>query len=455
MQFDQQMRATMREAYRRARGRQAGIGLPGTPPPTSTAPLNEQLRATIREVYRQTQARDRARDNEAVPFPEASAGLPSAKPVTAFGPGVPYAGGPMPTLLGLGAEALATMPAPWAFGPPPGMLRPFEGPERPALHVGRITADHRPERDGIPGPRQRPPARPDDFRNPIRLLAADGAGRAAHPSLPAEQTQPARLPGTPAPSDPPLSRAQGLPGTPPPGSAAPLREQMRATMRAAFRRAQAPTGGLPGTPPPPEPALTTVERFEPRVPDHKPTVSEGQRRDPRIPGDAFRAAIIDLESDGKLNAINPASNELGLYQLGPGILKDIGAINPDGTWNPNYYPGIGSAADFIDPGNLQARAAQEEAFSDAMREFDRQLSANGARRHVGQRIEGIVAPFTITESSLRAAAHRGGAGGVRQYLYYQERNGWKSDFSGLPTKTREMFEAIETRLRELKNATYD
>ena len=177
----------------------------------------------------------------------------------------------MPTLLGVSRAALATVPSPWTFfGPPRGMLGPVVGPERPALHGGRITADYRPERDGTPGPRQRLPARPDDFRNPIRLLAADGAGRAAHPSLPAEQTQPARLPGTPAPSDPPLSRAQGLPGTPPPGSAAPLREQMRATMRAAFRRAQAPTGGLPGTPPPPEPALTTVERFGGRVPDRCP-----------------------------------------------------------------------------------------------------------------------------------------------------------------------------------------
>ena len=77
-------------------------------------------------------------------------------------------------------------------------------------------------------------------------------------------------------------------------------------------------------------------------------------------------------------------------------------------------------------------------------------------KHVGQKIEGIKAPITVTEGGLAAAAHRAGPDGVRQYLDRLERNGWKSDINEMPEgsdkerREKDKLHAIETRLREFE-----
>jgi hypothetical protein len=125
-------------------------------------------------------------------------------------------------------------------------------------------------------------------------------------------------------------------------------------------------------------------------------------------------------------------------------LEEAGMIDASGRWTGKY--GIHSADQFL--GN---RGAQEKALADYLPKLGAQLEKNGAASHIGQKIEGIKQDFEVTPNGLYAAAHRWGARSVRQYLDFQESNGWKSDVSRFPPDQREKFLAIETRLREFQN----
>ena len=52
-------------------------------------------------------------------------------------------------------------------------------------------------------------------------------------------------------------------------------------------------------------------------------------------------------------------------------------------------------------------------------------------------------------------AHRQGHAKLRAYIRHQERNGWISDFGGLDDELAKDYKAVEKRLREFENATYN
>ncbi len=147
----------------------------------------------------------------------------------------------------------------------------------------------------------------------------------------------------------------------------------------------------------------------------------------------------------------PNDGALGRYQMTEDALKDAGFKDRDtGEWTEKARElGVHKEEDF-----LKNPVAQEKALADSTAKKDEFLQKNGAKQHLGQKIDGIKAEFEITEAGLAAAAHREGAFAVRQYLDHQERHGWKSDFDSLPKKKREIFEHIETRMRVFQDMPY-
>ncbi len=60
-------------------------------------------------------------------------------------------------------------------------------------------------------------------------------------------------------------------------------------------------------------------------------------------------------------------------------------------------------------------------------------------------------PGSVTESGLLAAAHRQGAGMVKQYLDHQRRHNWTTNPKTFPKNKKDQFLGVETRLREFQN----
>ena len=150
------------------------------------------------------------------------------------------------------------------------------------------------------------------------------------------------------------------------------------------------------------------------------------------------------ESRGNYNAEN-SYGYVGAYQMGKGALQDAGMLDKNGRWTGKY--GVQSKEDFKND-----TFAQDRVVMDYFRAQDRQMHNNKAKRAIGQTVKGIVGNFTITRDSLTAAAHREGAGAVRDYILRLEGNGWKSDINKMPSgDQRKQFEHIETRLREFAN----
>ncbi len=160
----------------------------------------------------------------------------------------------------------------------------------------------------------------------------------------------------------------------------------------------------------------------------------------------FRYEIHKRESrNGNYQTVNGTA--LGRYQLTKGEREQLHMVDENGNFTGKY--GVHSKEEFLnDP------LAQERAFADATLDNVRQLRKKGAMNHIGQKIDGIKAEFTVTESGPVAAAHRWGAGGTNQYLRHQQAHGWKSDSSNFPKDKRDMFMAIETRLREFQDIDY-
>jgi hypothetical protein len=100
---------------------------------------------------------------------------------------------------------------------------------------------------------------------------------------------------------------------------------------------------------------------------------------------------------------------------------------------------------------LADHAAQERALTDYLRDTERQLRANGSFELINMRIEGLVAPFTITCAGVIAAGHRSGARATRDYLDRVARNGFSSRGLALTREER----ITETRLRTLADAPYE
>ena len=136
-------------------------------------------------------------------------------------------------------------------------------------------------------------------------------------------------------------------------------------------------------------------------------------------------------------------------------LHQLGAIDAEGNWNPDYYPGIDSRKEF-----LNNPTAQQRVFHDAMRDYDRQLRSNRAYDFLGENIVGLKDAITITDAGLLAAAHRQGAAKVRQYLQRQQDNGWNTRkwinlMDWVAPSEAAKFRSIETRLRLFQNVPYN
>jgi hypothetical protein len=107
---------------------------------------------------------------------------------------------------------------------------------------------------------------------------------------------------------------------------------------------------------------------------------------------------------------------------------------------------MASGAEFLaDP------EAPEKALTDYLADLERQLHANGAFAHIGERINGLQARFPVTRAGIIAAAHREGARRTVDYLNRIKANSLTSN--GIPLKSWDP--DIETRLRTFSATHYE
>lgn len=105
----------------------------------------------------------------------------------------------------------------------------------------------------------------------------------------------------------------------------------------------------------------------------------------------FKEAIAFKESQGKYHKINTLGH-LGKYQFGKSTLFDLG---------------VHDSVNFI-----ANPALQEKAFLTLLKRNKWRLR-NTIKRFNGKTVDGVL----ITESGILAAAHLGGVGSVKKYLY--------------------------------------
>ncbi len=134
----------------------------------------------------------------------------------------------------------------------------------------------------------------------------------------------------------------------------------------------------------------------------------------------------------------------GRYQMTKPALKDLGMMDAKGNWTGKH--GIHDKDDF-----LKNPKVQEKVLAEYMKRNLDQLRANGALGDMGQKISGVKAQITVTESGLLAAAHRQGAGMVKRYLDHQRRHNWTTNPKTFPKNKKDQFLSVETRLREFQN----
>lgn len=161
----------------------------------------------------------------------------------------------------------------------------------------------------------------------------------------------------------------------------------------------------------------------------------------------FRDKIAERESGAAGYRARNEKGALGRYQLTLDALVDIGWKQSDGTWTGRF--GITSDDAFLaDP------EAQKHAFAEYMERTRLNAEAVDLFSRLNQTIDGIVAPFEITEAGIMAAAHRRGAGKVKEYFDHIEATNWRSDPSTFPSDMAKKFREIETRLREFSQDRY-
>lgn len=168
------------------------------------------------------------------------------------------------------------------------------------------------------------------------------------------------------------------------------------------------------------------------------------------PNPEWRAQIAEREVRGiaenfGYGARNPGSSAMGRYQVLNGSLMDARWKDRFGQWTERATAaGIATDDDF-----LANPAAQEAAFNDVLRSYERQLRANGSMSSVGRRITGVSGNvITVTEGGLVAAAHRAGARAVADYLRSRTAGQQPSPAD------RATFAQVETRIREFSTVPY-
>ncbi len=215
---------------------------------------------------------------------------------------------------------------------------------------------------------------------------------------------------------------------------------------------------------PSQPAQRPPASTAPKPPAPKPTAP--QARPPATPvlSSKFREAISAAEAGDNpvppWDARNPGSTAIGRYQILKDAFVDAGLKDASGNWRAGNALGVKTDAEF-----LASQDAQNKAFDMIMARNDKQLKSNGAYNHIGKDVDGLKDKFKITESGLLAAAHRQGAGAVRDYLVRMRENEWNSQ-KGLdeiqnsdrnPQQIKSMMDAhkaIEQRLREFTNVPH-
>jgi hypothetical protein len=166
----------------------------------------------------------------------------------------------------------------------------------------------------------------------------------------------------------------------------------------------------------------------------------------------FRNALSAEESKERTGGYEQDRSKLGRYGMTIEALKEAGMLDEKtGKWTGKY--GVWSKADF-----LKNRTAQEKAFSDHFDKLGEQLEAavgepeeKSPVGRIGQKIQSIEGEFEISLNGLYVAAHSWGARMLREYLDFEEANGWNSEASLFPVDKLDAFEEIETRLREFQN----
>jgi len=119
--------------------------------------------------------------------------------------------------------------------------------------------------------------------------------------------------------------------------------------------------------------------------------------------DAFYAALAQRESRGDHTVVNQFGF-MGLYQMGPAALQDVGYMDGSGNWTGR--DGIRSQNDF-----LNNRTVQEKA----IREYHVKLWSYlppDVQGCIGRTVKGI----NVTKSGLVAAAHLRGQGGITRLI---------------------------------------
>ncbi|HEU0069774.1 MAG TPA: hypothetical protein VFS04_00640 [Alphaproteobacteria bacterium] len=168
------------------------------------------------------------------------------------------------------------------------------------------------------------------------------------------------------------------------------------------------------------------------------------------PDMAWFDAIADAERSGKdgwekWNKAGGGIGALGRYQVRKAALKDAGFLDKNGKWT-----GKGDAWNI--EGFLKNPSAQNMALRDYSAALDRQIKSKGLESRIGQTIKGVLADIEVTQSGLAAAAHRHGAGGVREYFrWLDEHQGNSRDHLAQMT---DHLKEIESRLRTFQNVPY-
>jgi len=217
-------------------------------------------------------------------------------------------------------------------------------------------------------------------------------------------------------------------------------------------------------------AAAAPERGQPRAIRPAPPYANGEPRGPVIAPE-FMQEIARRENPGRADDQIPLGTVNGIhargrYQITPGGLSHTGLTPGEG---PNWLGRTeldGREYRVSENEFLRSREWQDWALRSFLMEGERQLFANRSTDHVDQRINGLRAPFGVTMSGLAAAAHRQGAGAVRQYLDDLAASNWDSGSAiqnleaasarGDENARRRLarHRSIETRLREFERVPY-
>jgi hypothetical protein len=165
------------------------------------------------------------------------------------------------------------------------------------------------------------------------------------------------------------------------------------------------------------------------------------------PNSEMREKLAELESsaDKPNNGYGEKPKHgkaLGRYQFLPLALIDAGWKNKNGSWSEKAKEaGVSSDKEF-----LASPEAQEEALTDLLQSYTKELKTNGAYAKVGSTIQDSAGkPLIVTESGLIAAAHKEGPKSVAIYLDPRRR----------ATLNPDKIRNIEHRLRDAAGIPYD